>query len=73
LRETIRGLTLKALQARELYLKQMSNVAANIAKGINSATGTNKEDMNRVLSEAFSGMDDALLKVVEGNKIAIQN
>jgi hypothetical protein len=28
--------------------------------------------MNRVLSEAFSGMDDALLKVVEANKIAIK-
>jgi hypothetical protein len=72
LRETIRDLTLKALQARELNLKQISNVVSNIAKGINSATEPNKADMNRTLSEAFSGMDDALLKVVEANKIAVQ-
>jgi hypothetical protein len=72
LRETVRDLTLKALQARELNLKQINGVVGSIAAGINAGTAVNEKDMKNVLSDAFSGMDDALLKVVEANKIALQ-
>jgi hypothetical protein len=72
LRETVRDLTLKALQARELNLKQISGVVGSITQGINAGTAANKRDMKNVLSDAFAGMDDALLKVVEANKIALQ-
>ena len=72
LRETVRDLTLKALQARELNLKQINGVVGSIAQGINAGTTANSEDTKNVLSDAFAGMDDALLKVVEANKIALQ-
>jgi uncharacterized protein DUF6781 len=72
LRETVCDLTLKALQARELNLKQINGVVGSIAQGINTGAASNKKDMKNVLSDAFSGMDDALLKVVEANKIALQ-
>jgi hypothetical protein len=72
LRETVRDLTLKALQARELNLKQINSVVGSITQGINAGTAANKKDMMNVLSDAFAGMDDALLKVVEANKIALQ-
>jgi hypothetical protein len=72
LRETVRDLTLKALQARELNLKQINGVVGSVTQGINAGTTANSEDTKNVLSDAFAGMDDALLKVVEANKIALQ-
>jgi hypothetical protein len=72
LRETVRDLTLKALQARELNLKQINGVVGSVTQGINAGTTANSEDTKNILSDAFAGMDDALLKVVEANKIALQ-
>ena len=72
LRETVRDLTLKALQARELNLKQINGVVGSVTQGINAGTTANSEDTKNVLSDAFAGMDDALLKVVEANKIALK-
>jgi Family of unknown function (DUF6781) len=65
LRETVRDLTLKALQPRE-------DVVGSVTQGINAGITANSEDTKNVLSDAFAGMDDALLKVVEANKIALQ-
>src|ERR1700730_9364028 len=48
LRETVRDLTLKALQARELNLKQIDGVVGSIAQGINAGTAANSEDMKNV-------------------------
>ena len=72
IRTAIRDLTLEALQMRELSLKQINQVVGNISVGVNRGVADAKVDTGKALSEALAGMDDALLKVVEANKIAIQ-
>jgi hypothetical protein len=71
IRTAIRDLTLEALQMRELSLKQINSVVRNISAGVNVGVGEAKIDTGKTLSEALAGMDDALLKVVEANKIAL--
>jgi hypothetical protein len=71
IRIAIRDLTLEALQMRELSLKQINSVVGNISAGVNLGVGDAKVDTAKALSESLAGMDDALLKVVEANKIAI--
>jgi O6-methylguanine-DNA--protein-cysteine methyltransferase len=71
IRTTIRDLTLKTLQARDLSLEQIASVVRNITAGVNIGVG-DKTDTQQTLSDAFAGMDDALLKVVEANKLALQ-
>jgi len=71
IRTTIRDLTLKTLQARDLSLEQINGVIRNITAGVNIGVG-DKTDTQQTLSNAFAGMDDALLKVVEANKLALQ-
>jgi hypothetical protein len=71
IRTAIRDLTLEALQMRELSLKQINSVVRNISAGVNVGVGDAKVDTGKTLSEALAGMDDALLKVVEANKIAL--
>jgi hypothetical protein len=71
IRTAIRDLTLEALQMRELSLKQINSVVRNISAGVNVGVGDSKIDTGKTLSEALAGMDDALLKVVEANKIAL--
>ena len=68
---TIRDITLKALQARELSLEQINSVVRNVTAGVNIGVG-DKTDAQQTLSDAFAGMDDALLKVVEANQLALQ-
>ena len=70
-RTAIRDLTLEALQMRELSLKQINNVVRNISAGVNLGVGDAKVDTGKALSDALAGMDDALVKVVEANKIAL--
>ena len=71
IRTTIRDLTLKTLQARDLSLEQINGVIRNITAGVNIGVD-DKTDTQQTLSDAFAGMDDALLKVVEANKLALQ-
>ena len=71
IRTTIRDLTLKTLQARDLSLEQINGVIRNITAGVNIGVG-DKTDTQQTLSDAFAGMDDALLKVVKANKLALQ-
>ena len=72
IRTTIRDITLKALQMRDLSLEQINSVVRNITAGVNIGVGEDKTDTQQTLSDALAGMDDALLKVVEANKIALQ-
>jgi hypothetical protein len=72
IRTTIRDLTLKALQMRDRRLEQINSVVRNITAGVNIGVGEGKTDTQKTLSDALAGMDDALLKVVEANKVALQ-
>ncbi len=44
----------------------------NITAGVNIGVGEGKTHTQTTLSHALAGMDDALLKVVEANKVALQ-
>src|SRR6188472_2047702 len=72
IRTTIRDLTLEALQMRELSLKQINSVVRKVTEGVNVGVGGGKIDVEKALSDALGGMDEALLKVVEANKVALQ-
>jgi hypothetical protein len=71
LRSTVRDLTLRALQSRELSLAQIKSVIRNVTEGVNIGALQGKLDTDKVLGQAFAGMDDALLKAVEASRIAL--
>ena len=70
IRSSVREITLKALQVRELGLSQINNVVRKVTEGVNAGLG-DKGDVEKVLADAVAGMDDALLKVVEANQVAL--
>jgi hypothetical protein len=70
IRSAVRDIMLKALQARELGLGQINSVVRNVTQGVSAGLG-DKGDVEKVLADAVAGMDDALLKVVEANQVAL--
>ena len=72
LRITVRDLTLKALQTRELSLGQIKSVLRSVSAGVNLGVGSAKVDINKALADALAGMDQALLKAVQASAIALQ-
>jgi hypothetical protein len=72
LRSAVRELTLKALKSRELTLSEIKRVIRTVTEGVNMGAATAKVDPERVLSEALAGMDEAVLKAVQANHLALQ-
>ena len=75
LREGVFKATLGALKGRELSLKNIRSVLGTVAQA--ASTGAAKNPLGPVNAEALldnavSGMDDALLKAVEANRVALQ-
>ena len=71
IRATVRDLTLKALQGRQMTLAQIRDALRTVAEGVNMGAASSPIDPERLLSDAFAGMDDAMLKAVEANRIAL--
>ena len=71
LRSTVRDLTLRALQSREVSLAQIKSVISSVTQGVNLGAAQGKLDTDKVFSQALAGMDDALLKVVEASQVAL--
>ena len=76
LREAVSGVTLAALQARELTLKNIRGTLKSVSEAASVGTernlgvgGINAEEL---LGKAVAGMDDALLKAVDANRVALQ-
>src|SRR5258706_6336983 len=57
---------------RERSQKQNKMVVRKVTEGVNVGVGDGKIDVEKALSNALAGMDEALLKVVEANKVALQ-
>lgn len=72
LRATIRDMTLKALQRRELTLEQIRNVLESVSVGVTLGVADREMKVEKLLSDALAGMDDALLKAVEASNVALQ-
>ena len=58
-RAASRDLTLQALQAREASLKQINAVVRNVTEGVNLGIADEERNIEKVLSDAFAGMDEA--------------
>jgi len=72
LRSAVRELTLSALRGRELTVDQITRVVRSVTEGVNLGAAGAKMDPDRVVGEAFSGMDEAVLKAVQANHLALQ-
>ena len=72
LRTAVRELTLGALRGRELTVREIKRVVKTVTEGVNLGAATSKLDADRVLGEAFAGMDEAVLKAVQANHLALQ-
>jgi hypothetical protein len=71
IRAHVRDLTLRALQSRETSLTQIGLVLKAMTEGIDLGTQNPGIDAGQAVSEALGGMDDALGKAVEANRIAL--
>ncbi|MBL8350959.1 MAG: hypothetical protein JNL87_11660 [Burkholderiaceae bacterium] len=75
LREGVYKATLGALQGRELSLKNIRSVLGTVAQAASAGAAQNPlagVDAAQLLDNAVAGMDDALLKAVEANRVALQ-
>lgn len=75
LRNAVCQATLGALQGRELSLKNIRDVLKTMTKATTAGIAQNPAagvDVEQLLDKAVSGMDDALLKAVEANRVALQ-
>jgi hypothetical protein len=71
-RTTVRDLTLKSLHGRQLTLAQIKSALRTVTEGVNIGAAKSQLDPERLLTDALAGMDDALLKAVEANRVALQ-
>jgi hypothetical protein len=75
LRKTVGDATLAALQGRELTLKNIRSVLKTVAQAASTGAAKNPlagVDAEALLDKAVAGMDDALVKAVEANRVALQ-
>jgi hypothetical protein len=75
LRKTVSDATLAALQGRELTLKNIRTALGAMSKATSGALANAPApgvDAEALLDKAVEGMDDALLKAVEANRLALQ-
>ena len=72
LRTAVREVTLNALKSRELTLAEIKRVVKTVTEGVNLGAAGSKMDAERVISEALAGMDEAVLRAVQANHIALQ-
>lgn len=75
LRKAVQEATLKALQGRELTLKNIKDVVRQVSGAAAQGAGQNPlgaAQMEPLLAKAVAGMDAALLQAVEANRRALQ-
>ncbi len=70
-RSGVRDLTLRGLQARELSLKGIQQVVRSVTAGVNQGAVKGKLDVEKTLTDALAGMDDAILKAVQASQVAL--
>lgn len=75
LRQAVSQATLGALQGRELTLKNIRDVLKTVTQAASAGAAQNAlpaVDVEGLLNSAVAGMDDALLKAVDANRVALQ-
>lgn len=74
-RKSVGEATLAALQGRELSLKNIRTVLKTVAQAASAGAAQNVTagvDVEDLLDKAVAGMDDALVKAVDANRVALQ-
>ena len=74
LRKATTEATMAALQGRELTLKNMRGALKQVAEAASTGIGKNLNagiDPEALLDKAVAGIDDALLRAVEANRVAL--
>ena len=71
-RGAVRDVTLNALRGRELSLAQIRQVLKSVTEGVSMGAAKPGIDAEKVLQDSVAGMDEALLKAVEANRIALE-
>lgn len=74
LREAVSSTTLKALEGRELTLKNIRAVVRTVTKAASQGAAQNASpnlDVETMLATAVAGVDDALLQAVDANRVAM--
>ncbi len=75
LRQAVGDATLKALQGRELTLQNIRGVLKTVTQAASAGAAQNPApavDVEAMLTNAFAGMDAALLQAVEANRKALE-
>ena len=75
LRQAVGDATLKALQGRELTLANIKSVIKTVTQAASAGAAQNPApavDVEGMLTNAFAGMDAALLQAVEANRKALE-
>ncbi len=75
IRKAVTEATLKALQGRELTLANIKQVLGTVTKAASTGAASNPmaaTDPEALLNKAVAGMDEALEKAVEANRLALQ-
>ena len=74
LKKAVSDATLAALQGRELTLKNIRAALKSVAEAASAGaakSGLPEVDVGKLLDSAVAGMDAALLKAVEANRVAL--
>lgn len=72
IRERVRDLTLSAIKQRRMEASEVKNVVQALAEGITLGLDKRAHDSRQALSQAFSGLDAALMKSAEATHLALQ-
>lgn len=72
-RATVRDLTLKSLQQRELTLDEIRKVLRSVTEGVSLGVAKRESKVEKALFDTVSGMDDALLKAVRASNVALHS
>lgn len=75
LRQAVSEATLRALQGREMSLKNIRGVIKSVTEAASAGAAQNMMpavDVEKMLNTAIAGIDDALLKAVEANRMALE-
>jgi len=72
IRERVRELTLQALQSRKFDYAGFRDVMKSMTEGISLGAEKRGQDVKHALSEAFSGMDQAMSKAAQASSLALK-
>lgn len=72
IRERVRDLTLSAIKQRRMEAGEVKNVVKALTEGITLGLENRAHDSKQALTQAFSGLDAALMKSAEATHLALQ-